>query len=178
MTEKKVKQHRTIGSIIKVPLNEDYHTYARILPGTSFAFYDHRTTDEIEDLTKIISSPILFIISVQNYAITRGRWLKIGKIPLEESLLKEPPRFVQDALNPEIFEIVENGNRRKATIEECMGLERLSVWQPAAVEKRLIEHYNGKKSDWLLQIIDPTRRKKNNKNTGRLQEYLKDALEV
>ncbi|MCB1155952.1 MAG: hypothetical protein H7A25_05450 [Leptospiraceae bacterium] len=59
-----------------------------------------------------------------------------------------------------------------------MGLERLSVWQPAAVEKRLIEHYSGQKSDWLLQIIDPTIRKKNNKNTGRLQEYLKDALEV
>lgn len=178
MTEKKVKQHRTVGSVVKIPLEEGYHTYARILPGTSFAFYDQRTKEEMEDLSKIISSPILFIISVQNFAITRGRWLKIGKIPLEESLFTEPPRFVQDALDPEQFEIVEDGERRKAKMEECIGLERLSVWQPAAVERRLIEHYSGKISDWLLQIIDPSKRKKNNKNTERLQKYLKDALEV
>ena len=179
MTNKEVKQQRrTVGSIVKVPLEEGFHTYARILRGTSYAFYDCRTKDDLDNLSKIISTPVLFIISVQNFAITRGRWLKVGKVPLEESLLVEPPRFAQDALNPEIFEIVENGKRRKATMEECIGLERLSVWQPGAVERRLLEHYKGQKSDWLLQIIDPRKRKKNPKNTERLQAYLKDALEV
>ena len=45
------KQQRTIGAIVKVPLEKGgYHTYARILKSPYFAFYDLRTKEEISDL--------------------------------------------------------------------------------------------------------------------------------
>ena len=58
------KQQRTIGAIIKVPLEKGFYGYGRILQGTSFAFYDIHSKAELIDLAKIVSSPVLFIISV------------------------------------------------------------------------------------------------------------------
>lgn len=38
------RQQRTIGSIVKIPLENGFHTYARILK-SRIAFYDLRTTE-------------------------------------------------------------------------------------------------------------------------------------
>lgn len=142
------KQKRTIGAIVKVPLENGYHTYARILK-YDFAFYDFRTKEEVTDLQKIISAPILFITTVNDYSVTRGLWLKIGTIPLEEKLLILPPQFVQNPLNPEQFFIVENGIRRPATKDECQGLERSAVWTPEGIQDRLNDHYAGRKNFYV-----------------------------
>ena len=139
------RQQRTVGAFVKVPLEDGYFTYARILK-TKFAFYDFRTKTEIEDLKEIISKPILFITGVNDYAITKGLWLKVGKLPLDDSILNLPPQFIQDALNPEKFFIVENGVRRPASKEECSGLERIAVWTPEGIQKRLNDHYAGRKN--------------------------------
>ena len=76
------RQQRTVGAFVKIQLDEKYHTYARILGEASFAFYDIRTTEDNKDLKKIASRPILFIVAVYDDAITRGRWIKVGKLPL------------------------------------------------------------------------------------------------
>jgi hypothetical protein len=139
------RQQRTVGSIVKVPLEGGFHTYARILK-TKFAFYDFRTQTEVNDLQEIISKPILFITGVNDYAVTKGLWLKVGKFPLDDSLLKLPPQFIQDALNPDKFFIVENGVRRPASKAECWGLERVAVWTPEGIQKRLNDYYAGRKN--------------------------------
>lgn len=128
------RQTRTLGSIVKVPLENGFHTYARVL-GVELAFHDLRTKEEIKDLEQIITSPILFITTVNYYAITKGLWVKVGKISLEDYPVNIPPQFGQNPLNPEEFFIEENGFRRLATKDECKGLERLAVWTPEGVEK-------------------------------------------
>lgn len=147
------KQQRTVGSIVKIPLENGYFNYARILKGTSFAFYDIYSKEELTDVIKIISCPVLFIISVSNYAVTDGRWIKIGKVPLENSFNILPPRYTQDLLSPDKFKIIySDGKIKNATKEECNGLERFAVWQPRHVEERLNDHFNGRKNRSIEQM--------------------------
>ena len=147
------KQQRTVGAIVKVPLEKGFYSYARILHGTSFAFYDIHSKEEITDFANIVSSPILFIISVSNYAVTDGRWLKIGKLPLEKNFEVLPPRYVQDLLSPDKYKIIySNGTVKQATKNECDGLERFAVWQPLHVEERLADHFASRKNRHLEQM--------------------------
>ena len=141
---KSKRQQRTIGSIVKIPIDSTYHTYARILGEASFAFYDARTKEDISDFSKIASSPILFIVAVFNHAVTRGRWVKVGKLPLESNLQRLPPKFIRDSIDPTQFSIYEFGKIRPSTREECQGLERASVWEPEQIEERLRDHYAGR----------------------------------
>lgn len=46
------RQTRTLGSIVKIPLENGFHTYARVL-GVELAFYDLRTKEEIKDLKSV-----------------------------------------------------------------------------------------------------------------------------
>ena len=147
------KQQRTIGAIVKVPLEKGFYRYGRILQGTSFAFYDIRSKEGQIDLAKIVSSPVLFIISVSNYAVTDGRWAKIGKLPLEKEFDFLPPRYTQDLLSPDKFKIIySNGTVKQATRKECSGLERFAVWQPQQVEERLSDYFAGRKNRHLEQL--------------------------
>jgi len=147
------KQQRTVGAIVKIPLEKRFYGYGRILEGTSFAFYDLHSKEKINDLSKIISSPILFIISVNNYAVTDGRWAKIGKLPLEKKFGVLPPRYTQDLLSPDKFKIIySDGTVKDATQKECSGLERFAVWQPQQVEERLSDYFAGRKNRHLKQM--------------------------
>ncbi len=56
-----------------------------------------------------IFSPILFITAVNDYSVTRGLWLKVGKVSPVDFPVKIPLQYVQDPLQPQNFYIVENG---------------------------------------------------------------------
>jgi len=144
------RQQRTVGAIVKVPLEDGYHTYARILADT-FAFYDARTKTNITDLKEIISKPILFITAVYDYAINQGLWLKIGKIPLEEKLMVEPEFFIQDSIKPDQFSILESDGItiRSASRDECIGLERATVWTPESIAERINDYYAERPNFWV-----------------------------
>ena len=145
MTKRKIKlKKRTVGDIVQIPLGDGTHTYARVLPEASFAFYDSRTT---EDLTveQVIGRQILFFVAVMNHAITEGRWTIIGHVPVDDGL-QAPPKFIQDALDSNKFRIYKDGQMRPATRQECIGLECAAVWEPEHVEERLRDHYAGRKN--------------------------------
>ena len=149
------RQKRTVGSIVKIPLEGGYHTYARILK-VEFAFYDLRTKEDISDLEKIISSPILFVTAVNDYAITKGHWLKIGTLPIEDRLKELPPQYIQDAIRRDQFTIYYNDGRiEEATLEQCRGLESVSVWPPKAMEVRLNDYYAGRLNYHVVKMMYP-----------------------
>lgn len=164
----KKKQQRTIGAIIQIPLEDGYHTYGRILQGASFAFYDLRTKEEITDLHKIIKSPVLFITAAYDDVITSDRWIKIGKLPLEEKFAILPPRFIQDTFNKDKFRIVyANRTEKEATINECKGLERFMVWEGKSLEERLSDYYAGRKNRTVEEILNPETWRSDSKNSNR-----------
>src|SRR5271166_6599071 len=108
-------KRRIVGDFVKIPLGDVSHSYARVLPEASFAFYDSRTTQDIP-IEQVIAHSVLFFAAVMDQAVKRGRWPVAGHAPLDDRL-KAPPRFIQDPLNRNSFEIYEGGKTRPATRE-------------------------------------------------------------
>jgi len=106
------------------------------------------------NLEQIANQKILFIVAVYDDAITSGRWIKIGKLPLEPDLQLLPPKFIQDKLNPDSFELYNpnTGNTKSVIRQDCIGLERAAVWEPNQVEDRIIDYLNSKPNIWVERM--------------------------
>lgn len=157
------RQKRTAGAIVKIPLQKGYHTYGRILK-SGIAFYDFKSNKE-ESLEFIASQPILFVTGVSHSAVTKGIWRKVGVIPLDEDLQKFFPQYIQDPINQNEFRILlGNGIEKKATLEECIGLERFASWTPEGIEKRLNDYFFGTDSFEQKTIPFPEKVKSNLQN--------------
>ncbi|NVO33403.1 immunity 26/phosphotriesterase HocA family protein [Hymenobacter lapidiphilus] len=147
-----MRQQRTVGAIVEIPLEAGKKAYGRILGEASFAFYDYVNDGEPVVLADLVAKPILFIVAVYSDAVTQGRWQKIGRLPLEPTLQTLPLKFIQDALDETRFKVYDNGVIRPATREACVGLERVAVWEPEHVESRLSDHYKGQPNEWVIQL--------------------------
>ena len=101
-------------------------------------------SEELE-IERIVERPVLFYVAVMHHAIRTGRWPVAGYVPLD-GRLRRPSTFIQDPLDKNSFSIYENGRIRRATRQECIGLERAAVWEPEHVEARLLDHYAGRKN--------------------------------
>ena len=123
------KQRRTVGAVIEIPLGDGWLAYGQILADADFAFFDTRVRSPM-DATEVVETPVLFRVAVMNYAITSGRWRKVGSAPVSGPLTVPPAKFIQDPIDPDRFEIYEGGAIRPAAREECVGLERAAVWDP------------------------------------------------
>ena len=143
-------KQRTVGDVVRIPLEDGWHTYAQVLPEASFAFYDARGENEMT-IDQIVGRPVLFVVPVMDYAVKKGVWPIVGHV-LPGQLVKSPPRFIQDALNKSHFEIYEDGETRPATREECIGLERSAVWDPTHVQDRLRDYYAGRANKWVESL--------------------------
>jgi hypothetical protein len=88
-----------------------------------------------------------------NYAVTTGRWQKLGHASLSEELSKPTLFFKQDPINPKKLWIsYPDGSERKATLTEIDGLERLAVWDPDHAEERLEDYFSGKPNRWVESL--------------------------
>lgn len=142
------RSRRHEGDVVRVPLGEGLHSYARVLPQSVFAFYDCLTRGDLSP-DGIAARPILFRVPVMFSAVKSGRWQVIGCVPLEPELLQPPAFFVQDALKQDRYSISVGGIQRPATREECLGLERLAVWSAEHIEDRLRDAYAERPNKWV-----------------------------
>ncbi len=145
MEDRKLKrQQRTVGSIVKIPLENGYHTYARVLD-CNLAFYDCRTKEDLlPDV--IVKSPVLFVVSVFSDIITQGYWLKVGKVlPIESHLieLENQPVYTEDFITG-AYTIYHQGKQIPATLQDVIGLESFTVWDYRSIEERINDHYAGR----------------------------------
>jgi len=151
MERKLKRQQRTVGSIVKIPLENGFWTYARVLE-VKMAFYDAKTDKDLE-ISEIIEKPILFFASVYDSAITKGFWEKIGKkLPLETHLTVEKPFYKRDALTGK-YQIIFQNKIISATKSDCEGLERWLIWTHDSMEQRIIDHYKGVKNQ-VLEVFN------------------------
>lgn len=142
------KQREKEGAILKVPIDNHWHTYARIIVNKHHAFYDCKT-DKDMSIDEILKCPVLFILGVYRNAVTTGRWKIIGYYPLEDRFMEEPTFFMQDVLNPSNISIYNRGISRPASAREVKDLERLAVWEAEHVESRLRDYYAGRPNIWV-----------------------------
>lgn len=148
------KQRLTIGAFLSIQLSTNQYAYARILDNAAFAIYDFITQEVNTDLHSIANKPVLFIVSVYDYAVTSGRWKKLGKLQLEDSFRTLPMKFIQDALLPDRYSLYNpnTGDIKDVNKDECIGLERAAVWEPEHVESRISDYYAGKPNIWVDQL--------------------------
>ena len=158
---------RTVGDVMKIPLGDGTHVYARTLADASMAFYDSRTDQELACEQNIKNSVLIIMGVREQEAMKSGRWKHIGHAPLGPDLADPPPQFIQDPIIPTNFRLYYKGKMCPATREECEGLERCAVWEdPAQVEERLRDHYAGRPCkcvDTIDQMIDRLKTKRGGK---------------
>lgn len=149
-----MKRQRIIpGAILEIHANDRYY-YAQILQSKGCAFFDIERIEPLTDISILLDTSVLFIIAVYNDVITKGKWIKIGKIEIREDLKIAPLQFIQDSLNPSKFEFYNpnTGEITSATKEDVDGLECAAVWEAHHVEDRLRDHYEGKPNIWIEQL--------------------------
>ncbi len=145
------RQQHTIGAIVKIPLENGYHSYGRILK-VQVAFYDIYTKKDML-VDDVVKQNVLFVTNVYKYTITKGYWQKTGKkLPIEEELLNPPPKYTQDALNPQYYELVYRDKLVPTTKEKCQGLELWAVWTPKEIEERLNDHFKGRTNPFVERM--------------------------
>lgn len=54
---------RKVGDIVRIALGDGMHTYARVLPEASFAFYDYRGTEQLS-VDQVINRPVSVHLSL------------------------------------------------------------------------------------------------------------------
>lgn len=142
------------GAFIEIVLPNKKFTYGRILGKACYAFYDLYSDDKISDIESIKNAKILFVLAVHNDAIKKNRWKIIGIAEIEKEIRKIPLAFIQDELNPSQFDVYDpnTGDIRKATKEECTGLERAAVWDPEHVEDRITDHFEKRSNRWVESL--------------------------
>lgn len=140
------RQRRTIKSIVEIDLKGGYFAYGQILVA-GIAFFDYRTKARLTDFKVLIEAPILFVIEVYDHVITKGQFLKVGKIDIRDELDPPPNKFIHDEMN-DSFELYNpiTGEITASTKDEARGLECSSVWEAEHVEERIKDHYTGKEN--------------------------------
>ncbi|CAM4121212.1 Immunity protein 26 [Pedobacter westerhofensis] len=148
-----IKQNRVIGDFLEIKLPNGKLAYARVLDKASVAIYNVINKKAL-DISEVMKHDMLFTVAVYKDVIVDGRWRKIGNRPLEEGLKKLPMKFIQDELSPDFFELYNpnNGDIIPAKKEDCIGLERASVWEAENVEERIVDHFNGKSNIWVEKM--------------------------
>lgn len=145
------------GDIVKVPINSVEHTYMRIIVDRLCAFYDCKTSADINDLKSLITLPIIFTLVVYDQDLKEGDWLKIGNLPLSDDLKIKPAFFIKDILPkgtiPQTYRIYENGIDRPAKWAECKDLDAEGVYNSTHVKARLNDFYYGDPDRMLKEYL-------------------------
>ena len=117
--------------------------YGRLLPSEYVAIYKLRTQQASDDLDFIERHPILYRSHVNDRMFKR--WAFIGARQVTGELAKPDKSYMQsdtDYRDCTIFDT--DGNSWAATPEECIGLEASGVWDPEAMEKRIVDSFEGR----------------------------------
>jgi hypothetical protein len=134
------------GTFVMIHLEDGSFSYGRILSNPYIAFYNYRTIEPSSDLDVIGLKPLLFTQAVRIFGY--DRWVNIGKKPLEGDVAKPVVRFMQDLADFRQCTIYDSeGMVKKVSPEECIGLERASVWDMHHIEQRLLDIFLGRPNE-------------------------------
>jgi hypothetical protein len=148
-TKKRVRPRRPrlidleVGTFVRVPLADGSFGYGRALMNPYMAFYDYRTAEPSTDLDVIEAQPLVFTTAVRLRDI--DGWTLLEARPLQGEVARPVVRFMQDLADHRKCVIFDTaGMERDATPEECVGIERASVWDGHHIQERLLDHFMGR----------------------------------
>jgi len=135
-----------IGEVYTIPITENIRGYARVFRKYVFDVYNLCSEVPI-NVDEVVNSSIAFTVYVHVDVFKKSNWSSLGIVPLSEI---EQQRniifFKQDIKDFDLCTLVDiAGNEYKSTPQECVGKERLAVWDHEHVEERLRNIYLKKK---------------------------------
>lgn len=134
------------GTFFRIPLEDGSFGYGRALADPYTAFYNYRTTEPTSDLDEIAKQPVLFKLCVRIF--DSDGWTDLGVRPLEDEVARPVVSFMQslgDYRKCTIFD--STGMERRVTPEECVGIERASVWDAPNIAERLLDTFMGRPNE-------------------------------
>ena len=135
-----------VGTFVRIPLVDGSFGYGRILERPYKAFYNYRTTEPLSDLDEIGAQPVLFKQAVRIF--DSDGWVTLGVRPLEGEVARPVVRFMQDLADFRKCTIFDTaGMKRRVTPEECVGIERASVWDAWHIAERLLDTFMGRPNE-------------------------------
>lgn len=148
-----IKTNRTlpIGTFLRVPLGDGSFAYGRVLSSPYIAFYDYRTNEPTSHLDVIEQRLVLFSQAVRLRDL--DRWTALGSRPLKGQVAEPVVRFRQDLVDPTDCVLTDStGGTRRASPQECIGVERAAVWDGRQIERRLLDHFTGRPNDEEVRL--------------------------
>ena len=146
------RQKITIGSVFEVPINGEYYVYGQILPNGGYVFFDYKSKMPIRNISTLTSAPILFVVGVYDYVITRNIWHKVGKLPIRKELETQPMQYIYDSKTGK-FSLYDNntGTITPSSKDAVRGLECAAVWGENHIIDRIRDYYNHIPCIWLKE---------------------------
>ncbi len=142
------RQKIIIGSIVEIILSDTQKALGRIYPNNKLLVYDKPfDIDHSFALNDLNFTQKLFIVSIYEWVIKKGHFSIIAFAPLtEQELLLDEPMFWQSndnfqnciLLYPDLTEV-------KVSPKECVGFERLGVFDDIGIIKRINDMFGGVK---------------------------------
>lgn len=144
-----------VGSVIGIPMKNEEYCYGRILKELDFVFYDYKTPVLDTDLINITSKDILFAALVTNRTLKDSNWQIIGKLPLDERHSITPIYYHPDLTNPLIadYTIGKIKETLKYKSFENKGLQDGGMHSGEHIEQRLIDYYEGRDDQQIINLI-------------------------
>lgn len=148
------KQKIKSGLVLKIATGDGFKSFAKVLKDSRICIYNFRIKEEDFinfNLNVLENKPILFYVSIYDSVIVEGKFPVIGELPVSiEEIHKIPPRFNQDENTLECtLYYYEPAIIRKATPEECIGLDPVCIYGPDNIIERIVNHYAGKKTPFI-----------------------------
>lgn len=144
-----------IGSVVRIPMDDKYFCYARLLGGIDNVIYDYKGKIEEEDILKIVQSDILFAVLTSDLAREVAGCKIIGKIPLDERHKIIPIYFHPDMTNDAIIDYTIE--KLKQTMQyktfEKRGLQDGGIHSVLHIQQRLKSYYDGKDNQSILNLL-------------------------
>lgn len=141
------------GDVLKIGLGDGLHGYGQLTQEGLLVVFDHVSGADL-DPSDLMDIDVVFAVHVRSSDLASGRWPVIGRQPVPGDLRGHPMMFRQDAETGRLS--VEHpdlpGGERPATLKECIGLERATIWSASAVEERLRDHVAGEDNRWLEEL--------------------------
>ena len=129
-----------VGDVFQINLPNGKYAYGRIYDDAAVGFYKEITDEPLKP--PIGSRDFAFIVGFNDKVITSGECPIVGYDGFSKSESAwPPPTFIKDPISGK-YSIYHKGKIRKASEEECDGLEETAVWHLSHVIERLMKQHN------------------------------------
>ncbi|WP_282078454.1 Imm26 family immunity protein [Epibacterium ulvae] len=134
------RQRWTMGAVVRIPLSTDKFAFGVLLKQPMIAFLS--TSSDAQTFEgPVTDDQILLKACVDTYIISKGHWIKVGKVDLSTFDSSEPIRYVYDTISDCYFlyhgSWIDTSYLKPCTKEVALQHDRAAVWNLWAIIERL-----------------------------------------